>query len=68
MLRKQQATAIVAARHEIVKGAVSMVQMAVEEVESNSIAELNKEQKAAMVKDLLVVLCGEEKTQPVIRV
>ena len=61
MLRKQQAQAVIAARKEIVRGAVSMVEMAVNEVESNNIAELDEKRKEQLVSNLLIVLCGEEK-------
>ncbi len=66
MLRRQQAGAIVAARRLIVDGAVGMVEMALEELSAKNIIELDHERKAAMVSNLLVVLCGETSTQPVI--
>ncbi|MBU0984421.1 MAG: SPFH domain-containing protein [candidate division Zixibacteria bacterium] len=66
MLRRQQAGAIVAARQLIVEGAVGMVEMALDELSKKSIIELDHERKAAMVSNLLVVLCGETSTQPVI--
>ncbi len=66
MLRRQQASAIIAARTQIVKGAVSMVQMALEELKKESVIELDEERKASMVSNLLVVLCGEENAQPVV--
>ncbi len=66
MLKRQQAQAIVAARRTIVEGAVGMVQMALEEIDRHKIVELDEERKAAMVSNLLVVLCGEENAQPVI--
>jgi len=66
MLRRQQASAIIAARTQIVAGAVGMVEMALSELKKNSVVELDEERKAAMVSNLLVVLCGEEATQPVI--
>lgn len=66
MLRRQQAGAIVAARTLIVEGAVGMVEMALEELSKKNIIELDHERKAAMVSNLLVVLCGETSTQPVI--
>jgi regulator of protease activity HflC (stomatin/prohibitin superfamily) len=66
MLRRQQASAIIAARTQIVKGAVSMVDMALQELRENSVVELDEERKAAMVSNLLVVLCGEEGAQPVL--
>ena len=66
MLRRQQASAIIAARSQIVKGAVGMVDMALKELRENSVVELDEERKAAMVSNLLVVLCGEEGAQPVL--
>ena len=66
MLRRQQASAIIAARTQIVAGAVSMVEMALEELRRNNVVELDEERKAAMVSNLLVVLCGEEATKPVV--
>lgn len=66
MLRRQQAGAIVAARKLIVEGAVGMVEMALDELSAKQIIELDHERKAAMVSNLLVVLCGETSTQPVI--
>jgi len=66
MLRRQQAGAIVAARQLIVEGAVGMVEMALEQLSNKNIIELDHERKAAMVSNLLVVLCGETATQPVI--
>jgi regulator of protease activity HflC (stomatin/prohibitin superfamily) len=66
MLRRQQATAIVAARSQIVEGAVSMVQMALERLSARKIVELDEERKAAMVTNLLVVLCSESAAAPVI--
>ncbi len=66
MLRRQQASAIIAARKLIVKGAVGMVDMALEELRENHVVELDEERKAAMVSNLLVVLCGEEGAQPVL--
>jgi regulator of protease activity HflC (stomatin/prohibitin superfamily) len=66
MLKRQQAQAIVAARTQIVDGAVGMVQMALEQLEANHIVELDEERKAAMVSNLLVVLCGEENARPVL--
>ena len=66
MLRRQQASAIIAARTQIVKGAVSMVDMALDELKVNDVVELDEERKAAMVSNLLVVLCGEEGAQPVL--
>lgn len=66
MLRRQQAGAIVAARQLIVEGAVGMVEMALEQLSDKHIIELDHERKASMVSNLLVVLCGETSTQPVI--
>ena len=66
MLQRQQAGAIIAARTRIVEGAVSMVEMALEQLAKRGIVELDGERKAAMVSNLLVVLCGERATQPVI--
>jgi len=66
MLRRQQASAIIAARTLIVKGAVGMVDMALDELRENQVVELDEERKAAMVSNLLVVLCGEEGAQPVL--
>lgn len=66
MLRRQQASAIIAARTQIVRGAVSMVDMALQELREHSVVELDEERKAAMVSNLLVVLCGEEGAQPVL--
>ena len=66
MLRRQQATAIIAAREKIVEGAVSMVKMALDRLKEDDIVELDEEKKAAMVSNLLVVLCADEPAQPVI--
>jgi regulator of protease activity HflC (stomatin/prohibitin superfamily) len=66
MLKRQQAQAIVAARRQIVDGAVGMVKMALEELEEQEIVDLDEERKANMVSNLLVVLCGEENAQPVL--
>ncbi len=66
MLRRQQATAIIAARRKIVEGAVGMVEHALHELSAKQILELDEERKAAMVSNLLVVLCSESETQPVI--
>ena len=66
MLKRQQAQAIVAARMQIVEGAVGMVQMALSELRERDIIDLDDERKATMVSNLLVVLCGEENAQPVI--
>jgi len=66
MLRRQQAAAIITAREKIVDGAVSMVKMALDKLSSEEIVELDEEKKAAMVSNLLVVLCADEPAQPVI--
>jgi regulator of protease activity HflC (stomatin/prohibitin superfamily) len=66
MLRRQQAEAIIDARQKIVHGAVSMVEMALQGLAEKHVVELDEERKAAMVSNLLVVLCGEAETQPVI--
>ncbi|MBS0432630.1 MAG: SPFH domain-containing protein [Proteobacteria bacterium] len=66
MLQRQQAGAIIAARTKIVEGAVSMVQMALEQLSQQHIVELDEERRAAMVSNLLVVLCGERGTQPIV--
>lgn len=66
MLQRQQASAIVAARSKIVEGAVGMVEMALEQLARKNVVHLDEERKAAMVSNLLVVLCGERSTQPII--
>ena len=66
MLRRQQAEAIISAREKIVEGAVSMVQMALKEINEKDIVELDEAKKAAMVSNLLVVLCADESAQPVL--
>ncbi len=66
MLQRQQATAIVAARSKIVEGAVGMVEMALEQLSHKNIIELDEEKKAAMVSNLIVVLCGDRNAQPVL--
>lgn len=66
MLQRQQATAIVAARSKIVEGAVGMVEMALEMLSKKNIVELDEEKKAAMVSNLMVVLCGEKSAQPIL--
>lgn len=66
MLRRQQAAAIISAREKIVDGAVSMVKLALDKLNNEDIVELDEEKKAAMVSNLLVVLCSEESAQPVI--
>jgi regulator of protease activity HflC (stomatin/prohibitin superfamily) len=66
MLRRQQANAVIAARSRIVEGAVSMVQMALDELAKRAVVTLDEERKAAMVSNLLVVLCSESETQPIV--
>lgn len=66
MLRRQQAAAVVAARQRIVEGAVGMVEMALERLEAHRTIQLDEERKAAMVSNLMVVLCGEQAAQPVL--
>ena len=66
MLRRQQATAIVAARHKIVEGAVSMVEMALNELSKKGIIDLDEERKAAMVSNLMVILCSDKDATPVV--
>ena len=66
MLRRQQASAIITAREKIVDGAVSMVKMALDKLSKEKVVELNDEKKAAMVSNLLVVLCGDDSAQPVV--
>ena len=66
MLKRQQATAIVAARHKIVQGAVEMVEMALDELNKKQIVDLDEERKAAMVSNLLVILCGDKEASPVV--
>lgn len=66
MLQRQQATAVIAARRLIVDGAVGMVEMALEKLSEKGIVELDEERKAAMVSNLLVVLCGDKHVQPVV--
>jgi len=66
MLQRQQATAIVAARSKIVEGAVGMVEMALEQLSKKEIVHLDEERKAAMVSNLLVVLCSERSAQPIV--
>ena len=66
MLRRQQADAIIAAREKIVDGAVSMVKMALDKLKAEGVVNLDEERKAAMVSNLLVVLCGDEPAQPVV--
>jgi len=66
MLRRQQASAVIAARQKIVDGSVGMVEMALERLSQKNIVQLDEERKAAMVSNLLVVLCSENNTQPII--
>jgi regulator of protease activity HflC (stomatin/prohibitin superfamily) len=66
MLRRQQATAVIAARAKVVEGAVGMVEMALSQLSERSIVELDDERKAAMVSNLLVVLCSDEAAQPIV--
>ena len=66
MLRRQQASAIIAARKQIVRGAVGMVHLALDALDENDIVDLDEERKAAMVSNLLVVLCSDEAAQPVL--
>ena len=66
MLRRQQAAAVVAARKKIVEGAVGMVEHALEELSQKEIVQLDPEKKAALVGNLLVVLCGEHDAKPVV--
>jgi len=66
MLRRQQASAVIAARQKIVQGAVGMVEMALEELSKKNVVHLDEERKAAMVSNMLVVLCSEQATQPVV--
>ena len=66
MLQRQQANAIIAARTRIVAGAVGMVEMALAELQKNGVVHLDEERKAQMVSNLLVVLCGERATQPIV--
>ena len=66
MLRRQQASAIISAREKIVEGDVSMVRMALHKLSEEEIVELDEDKKAAMVSNLLVVLCADEAAQPVV--
>ena len=66
MLRRQQAEAVIAARKKLVEGAVSMVEMALNQLSEKNVVELDDERRAAMVSNLMVVLCGERDTQPVV--
>lgn len=66
MLQRQQAGAIIAARQQIVEGAVGMVEMALHELKEKGVVDLDPERRAAMVSNLLVVLCSDRATQPVV--
>ena len=66
MLRRQQASAIIGAREKIVEGAVSMVHMALDKLKKDNVVDLDEDKKAAMVSNLLVVLCADESAQPVL--
>ena len=66
MLQRQQASAVIAARSRIVEGAVGMVQMALEQLAAQGVVVLDEERKAAMVSNLLVVLCGDSRATPVV--
>lgn len=66
MLRRQQASAIISAREKIVEGAVSMVKLALNQLDDQNIVKLDNEKKAAMVSNLLVVLCSDESAQPIV--
>jgi len=66
MLMRQQAQAIIAARRQIVDGAVGMVKMALDELKKQNVIDLDEERKAAMVSNLLIILCGEDNAQPVL--
>jgi hypothetical protein len=66
MLRRQQAEAVVAARRTLVEGAVGMVEMALEQLGQKNVVHLDDERRAAMVSNLMVVLCGEQNAQPVL--
>ena len=66
MLQRQQANAVIGARQRIVEGAVGMVEMALESFSRNNVVQLDEERKAAMVSNLLVVLCGDRSTQPIV--
>ena len=65
-LQRQQATAIIAARQKIVEGAVGMVEMAIEELSKKQVLELDEDRKAAMVSNLLVVLCSDHDAHPIV--
>jgi len=66
MLRRQQAEAVISARKKLVEGAVGMVEMALEQLSAKNVVDLDDERRAAMVSNLMVVLCSERDTQPVV--
>jgi hypothetical protein len=66
MLRRQQASAVIAARQKIVEGAVGMVEMALDLLSQKHVVELDEERKASMVSNLLVVLCSDRDAQPIV--
>ncbi|HKL79193.1 MAG TPA: SPFH domain-containing protein, partial [Mobilitalea sp.] len=66
MLQRQQAVAVIAARQKIVEGAVSMVKMAIDQLGADDIVVMDDERKAAMVSNLLVILCGNKDAQPIV--
>ena len=66
MLKRQQAEAVIAARQKIVAGAVGMVEQALDQLSSRGVVDLDEERKAAMVSNLLVVLCADREAQPVV--
>ncbi|MBQ6637535.1 MAG: SPFH domain-containing protein, partial [Lachnospiraceae bacterium] len=66
MLQRQQAVAIIAARRKIVEGAVSMVEMAIDQLSEKDVVVLDNERKAQMVSNLMVVLCGNKEAQPIV--
>jgi hypothetical protein len=66
MLRRQQAEAVISARRKLVEGAVGMVEMALDMLSQRDVITLDDERKAAMVSNLMVVLCGERETQPIV--
>jgi hypothetical protein len=66
MLQRQQAVAIIAARRKIVEGAVSMVEMAIDQLSEKDVVTLDNERKAQMVSNLMVVLCGNKEAQPIV--
>ena len=68
MLKRQEATAMVAARNQIVTGAVSMVEMALDRLEAKGTVRLSKDKKAQLVTNMLVVLCSENQTNPIVNV